>query len=325
MRKKFWITFVVSLILFSAGFIKVSPYILDTKTSDIIKKDDVNAENVNEDEVKAEGEILFLLMGIDDVEGVGGVDIVKDKVKNADTRYTTTGLRSDTMILCKYNFDTGEATLLSIPRDTRTYIRTRKNEDKINHAHAFGGPNLSVDAVRDLLGINLDFYVTVDYRAVKEIVNEIGGVDIYVPRNMYYTDPTAGAELYINLEEGQQILDGDKALQFLRFRSYPEGDLGRVEAQQSFMKALAKQLLQTSTLLKLPSLANTYFEYVDTNISLGTVLKGITSIGNVNFDNLETVTLKGEYQTIDGVSYFIYDENELKLMVDNYLREFKQQ
>lgn len=323
MRKKFWATFIVSLLIFSAAFVKVGPYIFDNDGPVVTKKDDVNAENVEEEETEG-GEILFLLMGIDDIDGVGGVEVVKERVKNSDTRYPTTGLRSDTMILCKYSFDTGEATLISIPRDTKTAIRTRKEEEKINHAHAYGGPNLAVDTVRDLMGINLEYYVTVDYRAVEEIVNEIGGVDIYVPQNMKYSDPVAVPPLYINLEEGQQVLGGDEALQYLRFRSYPEGDLGRVAAQQEFMKAFAKEILQPKIILKLPKLAQTYFDYVDTNIPMTTVLKGMTSVDNVNFNDLETVTLQGEAKVIDGVSYFLPDEYELKGLVDNYLREYKQ-
>ena len=325
MKKRFWFTFLISMIGFSAIFAKAGPYIMN-KTAENIDKDPITDAVGNIDENRKEnsqGEIVFLLMGIDDEYGNGGVDIVKDKLEHSDTRYVTTGLRSDTMILCKFNFDTGEPTLISIPRDTRTDIRTRSEKEKITHAHSYGGPNLAVDAVKDLFGINIDYYVTVDYRAVKELVDDIGGVDLYVPQDMRYSDPVAKPPLNINFKEGQQVLDGQKALEFLRFRSYPEGDLGRVHAQQYFLKAFMNQLLQPKNILNLPKMVTTYFEYVDTNMPMGVIMKGIGSAAKVDMDNLNVITVPGEGKYVGDVSYFLYDEDGLNKIIDENLSEFK--
>ena len=111
----------------------------------------------------------------------------------------------------------------------------------------------SVKAVKDLLGIDLEYYVKVDlYNIVKEMVDIIGGVDIYVPMDMKYSDPVADPPLYIDLKKGYQTLDGDKALQFLRFRKgYADQDLGRIRAQQEFMKAAIEKALRPANIVNI--------------------------------------------------------------------------
>ncbi len=132
------------------------------------------------------------------------------------------GTRTDTMMLMKVNFETGKIDLLSLPRDTRVLVRGK--EDKLNHAHAYGGTSLTMATVREFLNIDLDYYVKVDYKAVKAIVEAIGGVEIDVPQRMRYSDPTADPPLNINLYPGLQVLDGEGAHDFLRYRSgYKEG------------------------------------------------------------------------------------------------------
>lgn len=301
------------MVAFSAIFIKVSPHFLNNGS--MASKDDLENDIKAQEIIEEKGEILFLLMGIDDEYSNGGVEKVKEKRADSMSRYFTTALRSDTMILCKFDFDTGETTMLSIPRDTKTKIRGRKNEEKINHAHSYGGPNLSVDAVRDLLDVDLDYYVTVDFRAVKTIVDAIGGVHLDIPRDMKYTDTTKGSELYVDFKKGPQTLDGQKALEYLRFRSYPEGDLGRVKAQQYFLQEFAKQVLKPKNIMNLPKLVKTYFDYVDTNIPFNIVMRGLGSVKKVDINSIEMLTVPGDGTTINGVSYFIYDENAMRTLL----------
>ena len=314
MKKKFWSTFLISVLFFSILFIKVGPYFMgqDTLASEEnVEEEDIRAQEV----IKEKGEIIFLLMGIDDEYSKGAIQQIKDKREDANSRYFTTGFRSDTMILCKYNFDTGDITMLSIPRDTRTKIRGRKNLDKINHAHSYGGPNLSIDAVRDLLDVDLDYFVSVDFLAVKEIVNAIGGVEIDIPQRMKYTDTTKGSELFIDFQPGLQTLDGQQALEYLRFRSYPNGDVDRVKAQQVFLKQFAKQVLRPKNIMKLPKMVKTYFDYVDTNIPFSVVMKGIGSVNKVNLDNIDMSVIPGDGEYINHIAYFLYDENSMRELV----------
>lgn len=319
MRNKFWSAFLISLIAFSAIFGIIGHYVLNQDT--VISTGGDESDKEKAEEIEKKGEILFLLMGVDDQYGVGGVEKIKE-MEEDENGYKKTNLRTDTMILCKFSYETGEITMLSIPRDSRVNIRGRGSEERINHAHSYGGPNLAVKTVKDFLGIDLEYYVTIDYRAVKEIVDAIGGVDIDVPRRMYYRDPADNPPLLIDIQPGQQTLDGDKSLEYLRFRSYPEGDLGRVEAQQLFLKEFIKQTLRPKNITKLPKMINTYFDYVDTNIPITAALKGIPTINDISIDNVEMARLQGETPTINGLSYFIPYEEETKQMIEEMFGNF---
>lgn len=267
-------------------------------------------------------EMIFLLMGIDDQEGTGGVAKVKEKKIEGEDRHDVTGKRSDTMVLCKYNFETGNITMMSIPRDSRVNIRGRKNPEKIAHAHSYGGPYLAIKTVKDFLNIDLKYYVTVDYLAVKKIVDAIKGVDIDVPVRMYYSDPTDKPPLLIDIYPGQQTLSGDKSLEYLRFRSYPDGDEGRVKAQQLFMKEFIQQVLRPKNILALPKMGKTYYDYVDTNIPLGLVIKAVMSANKIDIDNMKVGTLPGEGKYVGGVSYFLHDESKTRELVKEMFGDF---
>ena len=315
MKKKFWAPFLISFIVFSALYGFIGYHAVNG-----LKEDKIDGGN-REEEIEAKGEILFLLIGIDDLEGIGGIKRVK-QIEEDRNGYKPTGMRSDTIILCRFNYETGEIAMLSIPRDTRTNIRGRRKQEKINHAYAYGGPKLLVQTVKDLLGVDLEYYVTVDYQAVREIVDAIGGVEIDVPRRMKYTDLAAKPPLVIDIQPGLQILDGEKALQFLRFRSYPEGDLGRVEAQQYFIREFIKQALQPKNITKLPRIIKTYFDYVDTNIPTTAALKAIPSLNSISMDNVKIARLEGETPTINDQSYFIPYEEKTKQLVNEMFRNF---
>ena len=323
MRKKFWTTFLIALLCFSALFAFGGRYVLNRDLGASIGEDEDKDDNSEPNETsKDKDEILVLLMGIDDDDGRGGVSTVKKKKIEGENRHKPTGKRTDTMMLCKFNFKTGEFTLVSIPRDTRTNIRGRKTPEKITHAHSYGGPYLSIKTVKDLLNIDLEYYVTVDYLAVKEIVEAIGGVDIDVPRNMKYKDVLAKPPLIINVKKGQQRLNGDKSLEYLRFRSYPDGDLGRVKAQQLFIKEFVKQVLKPKNIIRLPKIAKTYFDYVDTNIPINLVMKSIGNIKKTDMDNIKMTRLPGDGKYIGDVSYFIYDEKATKELVEEVFSDF---
>lgn len=230
-------------------------------------------------------------------------------------------VRSDTIILADFNAKTGTINLISIPRDTKTPIKGRKNEEKINHSFAYGGPQLTLETVSNLLNIEIDNCLVVDYQAVREYINLIGGVDLYVPMDMKYSDPVADPPLYIDLKEGDQNLDGDKALQFLRFRKgYKNADLGRIQAQQTFLKAMIKQSVKPSNIIKIPRLVKIYKENIETNLPLLRAFKEGLFFFKYDLDNIESITLKGQSKTIGGVSYYIIDEGELEGLVNNLLK-----
>jgi len=307
MKKRFLATFLISILLFSSLYFFLWSKFIDKNVASA--GSNISDENSEDDEtgsinVKGKDEIMFLMVGVD------ANDVANSK-----------GTRTDTMMLVKVDFENGDIDLLSLPRDSRVVVRGK--EDKLNHAHAYGGMPLTIDTVRDFLGVDLEYYVKVDYKAVKSIVDAIGGVKLNVPQRMRYSDPTAKPPLNINLQPGEQTLDGQKAHDFLRFRSYPDGDLGRVKAQQYFLEEFIKQTLQPKNIIKLPTMVKTYYDYVDTNISLDYVLKGMGVANKLNMENVRMETIQGYNKRINGLDYLIYDRESTKEIVEemfsNYL------
>lgn len=280
MKKRFFKAFFISLLIFSILW-----------TGIIYKLINDEAEytgNFIQRIIKSPDEITFLLLGVDTNDG------------------SKSGSRTDTMMLFKVDKKTGKISVLSIPRDTRTRIRGRAQEEKINHAHAYGGPELSVKAVKDLLGIELEYYVKVDYQIVKEFVDLIGGVEVDVPMEI---------KKY-NIPKGVQVLNGEQALQFLRFRKgYQDQDLGRIRAQQQFIKAAAKQTLKISNVGKIPQMIKSYYNNVETNIPLDLILKFAASAKDYDLDGMKMATLPGKPAYINGISYFICDEEQAEILV----------
>lgn len=308
MKKKFVLSFIISFICFGLIFTGLGKIGLfkDRSTIAIDGEPDSEFAPGNVAKPKVKNEILFLLMGVD-----------ANGIKNYS------GIRSDTMMLFKVNFETGQINLLSIPRDTRVLIKGK--EDKINHAHSFGGTTLTMRTLRDFLNLDIDYYVKVDYEAVKVIVDAIDGVDIDVPRNMKYDDPYAKPPLHINIKKGQQILGGKQAHDFLRWRhnndgtGYPEGDIGRIAAQQMFIKELIKQTLK---LKNIPKLVETYFDYVETNIPLDTMIKGALSAKKIDMEKMQTNTIPGVGERIAKVDYWIYNREETKAIVEEMFGDY---
>ncbi|MEW8973506.1 MAG: LCP family protein [Tissierellaceae bacterium] len=319
MKRKFFVTFIISVLFFTFTYVKFGDALLlniDSASTmdgyDDKKDTDENSQSDDKDtplEPKNKDEILFLLLGVDTYD-----------IKSSGNE------RTDTMMLTSVNFKTGEIKLLSIPRDTRVPIRGKL--DKINHAHAYGGVDLTLKTVQDFLNIDVDHYVKVDYKAVEKIVDAIGGVNIDVPRRMKYDDRTKGKEFHVNLDKGPQTLNGEKAIQFLRWRKnndgtgYPGGDVDRIKAQQMFMEEMVKQTLQPKNILKLPTFIDTYFDYVETNIPLSTILKGAKAAKKIDLENMVTATIPGEGEYINKISYYIYDENEMNDVVMDMFGDF---
>lgn len=269
----------------------------------------------NEIEAPIKNEILFLVMGVD-------AENFNDTVKN--------GKRSDTVILCKLNTETGKINLMSLPRDSRVPVNGKL--DKLNHSHAYGGTKLVMQTVRDFTGLDIDYYVKVDYGLVKEVVDTIGGVTINVPFNMKYDDPTAEPPLHIDLKQGEQVLDGNKSIQFLRWRhnSYgiptpgDGGDLGRVQRQQYFVKELSRKAKDTRNIFKLLKLMESAYDNVDTNIDLITIAQMSKSVKNIDFENIDASTIPGEAKTIEGKSYYIINKDGLQSLIDSKFYNYKQ-
>lgn len=229
---------------------------------------------------------------------------------------------TDTIMVFKYNPQTQNAYLLSIPRDT--FIGDNKNSaraaDKINSVYKGKYPEKILTAVNKVTGLNLKYYVLVDTAALRALVDAIGGVYFDVPIDMKYTDKNQG--LYINLKAGYQLLDGDKAEQVVRFRhnqdgssysyEYGDNDTGRMKTQRNFLKAVIKQTLTPSNILNIGKFIDIAQTYVKTNIPMKVLKQYIAPAVNFSVDNLETETLPGVNQKCNGVWIFLANKTKTK-------------
>ncbi len=239
--------------------------------------------------------------------------------------------RTDVIFVVHFDSKAKELKLVSVPRDTRVDVapevkeiykknnRYYQSPTKINAIHAYGGddgPECAVLQLEELLGIKIDHYVKVNIDGFGEIVDAIGGVDFYVPQDMKWDMRDTG-DININLKQGQQILDGDKAIQLVRFRRYAEGDVARVQVQQDFLKAAAKQILSSDNIMSnMSDYVKTFFKYVKTDINLVDAIKYAGYIDDINMENAEFETIPGQGQYVGNVSYYIYNTSETQELVD---------
>ncbi|MFW5981366.1 MAG: LCP family protein [bacterium] len=225
--------------------------------------------------------------------------------------------RADTIILASIDLDTNKVGFLSIPSDTRLNIPGR-GMNRINAAYAFGGAELSVAAMEELLDVAIDYYVETDFQGFAKIIDIIGGVKIDIEQRMHYVDEAGG--LYIDLPSGRQKLNGEEALQYVRYREPIKADIGRVERQQKFIKAVVKKLMSPEIITKLPAIYNESQQAVNTNIPLQDISPFLRLLSDIDLNNLETLTLPGEGSYINQASYWVVNEEELEIVVNNFIR-----
>ncbi len=235
---------------------------------------------------------------------------------------------TDTIIVAEYDPQAQQASLLSIPRDT--FIGDSKSNaspsDKINAAYSLSGVERILKEVNEVTGLNIQYYIKVDTQAFKKLVDLIGGVTFNVPIDMKYDDKKQN--LHINLKAGEQLLDGDKAEQVVRFRhnndgttypySYGIEDLGRMKTQRNFLMALAKQTLKPEMIFKLNELLDIADEYVDTNLDFSVVKDYIPYIVEFNIENLQTQHLPGETGTANGWYFYFADEEKTAEIIEQF-------
>ncbi len=178
--------------------------------------------------------------------------------------------RSDSINLVHIDFSRNRIGILSIPRDTLVDI-PGFGQDKINHAHMFGGPELTCRTVSNFLQLPVNNYIEANFPLFINIIDELGGININVEKPLYYDD--YAGNLHIHLPQGEQKLDGYEAMGYVRFRHDNTSDWGRIERQHKFFEALSRQLLQPSTILRLPSLMTGVSSNVRTNMSVINSLK----------------------------------------------------
>ncbi len=227
-----------------------------------------------------------------------------------DARRENEPSRSDTIMLAFLDEAGRRLDILSVPRDS--YVRIPGyGSDKINAAHALGGAELLLETVNTLLGTRVTKYVEVDFQGFEKIVDALGGVEIEVDKRMYY--PPEG----IDLQAGLQHLNGRDALGYVRFRNDPEGDITRIGRQQKFLKAMLDQAFKLSTIPKIPRLVGDLNRYVQTNLSTAEMIGLALFLKDLDSTMVVTHTVPGEGRYINGISYWVIDEEKLEEVLNS--------
>nr|WP_320147183.1 LCP family protein [uncultured Anaeromusa sp.] len=264
---------------------------------------------------------IFLLVGVVFAVWNGGTSLLDVVAKNrinilvlgVDERADDVG-RSDTSFVVTLDTEAKKITVLSVPRDSRVKIAGH-GWDKINHAFAFGGLSLSKSTVENLLGVPIDYTVTVDFKGFVKMIDALGGITIDVEKRMRYSDPyDDDGGLVIDLHPGVQRLNGKEAIKYVRYRD-EEGDIGRVARQQKFLKAVLKELASPQTVVRLPELAKEFSAAVKTDMPLSKMLKLLPMIQEAASSGLATATVPGTPLWIKEVSYWQPNITELRLKV----------
>lgn len=317
--KTFWKVFIVSFIFFfiaiflgSYSYLKLNNHRIYSNINDLRyqggkakgKEEVVEKKNYSSlvEAFKDSNRLNIILLGMEDI-------------------------RTDTIIFTSFDSQTKKVDVISIPRDT--YVH-RKGYDfaeqrKINAIygdHGIEGVKKAVSYV--LEGAPIHHYIMMDYEGVANIIDSIGGVEVMVPFHMKYKDPTSKPPLNIDIKEGKQVLNGKKSIEFLRYRKgnngkggYIDGDLGRIKAQQEFLKSFIDKALS----YRLPIVIKKSFDYIKTDIKLMEGLSYSKDAIGVKSKDFSFITLpgQGELKRFNGklLSYFIYDPFETKKLLEN--------
>ena len=256
--------------------------------------------------------------GLSSVEPKGRVNILLLGVDMNDSR-------TDTILLASLDNENKKLSIMSIPRDTRVTYKGRG--EKITHVHVYGGETASIQAVKDLTGLDIHFCVVANYKGFIDVIDALGGVYVDVPhvpngwsngrRGMYYDD--AEQNLHIALPEGRQLLDGEESLGFVRFRNgYANADLDRIKNQQYFLTELFEQKMQPQYLLKANELYKVFNESVKTNYTIKMMASHLLTLKSMTSEDIVTMSMPNEPQTINGASYVICQRKKMQEVIDTY-------
>lgn len=237
----------------------------------------------------------------------------RDVDHDRKSRVLRTFGRSDTILLVRLDFAKRAASILSIPRDTMVRIPGYGGRHKINAAHAFGGPELAEETVEDFLDVHPEEYITVDYESFEKLVDQLGGLQVTVAKQMDYDDNWGG--LHIHLRPGPQVLDGGQALGFARFRKsrdgYAETDEDRIERQHELVMAAKRKLISTSTFARLPEIIETIHGGVNSSMNDAQLMSIAQFMRSLPPDCIQMATLPGD----PGRVYVTADENAARELV----------
>ncbi len=224
--------------------------------------------------------------------------------------------RADTIVFLSISPKTKDVLILSIPRDTRVEIPER-GMDKINHAYAFGGEKLISSTVSLFLDVPIHFYAIADFNGFVNIIDELGGVEIDVEKEMHYVDKAGGLD--INLYPGKQILNGEKSLEYIRFRQDKLGDLGRIKRQQKLALAVIEKMMNFNSITRIPQISEEMEGYIETDIKVQDAVALANLFKGINQEEFKIETIQAKPVYIEGISYLEPDIEEVRQRVKSLI------
>ncbi|ADY54990.1 cell envelope-related transcriptional attenuator [Syntrophobotulus glycolicus DSM 8271] len=233
----------------------------------------------------------------------------------ADKRPQDPGFNADSIIMASVDPQSKIISMLSIPRDTRVRL-SEDNFVKMNSVPMLESTSVLMDKVTELTGVPLQGYIMTNFNGFKSIIDTLGGIDLYVEKDMYY-ETGDNEDGYINLKQGEQRLNGEQALQYARFRHDALADISRTARQQKVLRAVADQLLQVKTITRLPALIAQFKAAVETNLSLTDLLRMAKAAAAFDSSNIVAQTLPGAFLDYDGISYWEVNPEQTKITVQN--------
>lgn len=284
------------------GVLGVASVFLGIQYGKLVHMTSLDGAERSLDKPSAEGKFNVLLLGVDE-----------------------DGVRADTIMIFSVDNINKTTKILSIPRDTRITLNTGKSI-KINSCLGFKSrEKFMIETIKTVTKMPIHYYCEVNFDGFIEIVDILGGVDYNVPHDMDYDDPVQ--DLHIHLKAGFQHLDGKAAHDFVRFRhnnkgadvyapgEYYKGDIGRISAQQDFLKELFRQKMQPQYWLKATELIDAAYSNVKTNFTIASALDFASILKSAESTDLESFVLPGEGRYVGNVSYYIYDSSETKKLI----------
>lgn len=287
-RKKTWVKvtgIVFGLLLLSTGAFAYSVWNSISETADTIHKPIERATEKREETLALEKQVPFsiLLLGVDERENDRG--------------------RSDTMITVTINPETQSVKMLSIPRDTLTEIVGHGFDDKINHAYAFGGPEMSMDTVENLLDIPIDYYVKINMEGFADLVNAVGGVKV----NNTFAFTYEGKHFPL----GEMELSGEDALKYTRMRyEDPNGDFGRQQRQRQVIEGIAKEGISITSITNYQKIFDALGKNLETNMTLSEIMDIQKNYRNA-LNSIDQLAVDSSSTIINNIYYGIIEDEEI--------------
>ncbi|WP_117168732.1 LCP family protein [Paraliobacillus sediminis] len=297
-KKKKWLLIILSVILVIilaiAGFV-ISVYMDAQKTVDgqIHQAVDTIDTDIAKEKIENEEQLNVLLLG-------------------TDQRGDDPG-RSDALMVLSLNPADDSLQIVSIPRDTRTEIIGRGTQDKINHAYAFGGVDMTIDTVENFLDVELDYYVRINMEGLEGLVDAVGGIT--VQNEIDWIDTGYYEEGY-HYTEGELNLNGAETMGFVRMRKQdPDGDFGRTKRQRKVIEGIINQGASVGSVTKIGDILDVLGNNVATNMDFSDMQDLFLNYNNTRH-NVSNYMMQGKGTTIDGIYYLSVSDEEITKVHD---------